>query len=234
MPSTRNLEFSRTLCLLRQEKGISQRLAAQELNVSQALLSHYENAVREPGLDFVVRASDYYGVSADFMLGRTMSRDGTTIFAQEVYDSTERGDNVMRGSVLATLNKKIMSNAVCIIFDLLGRAGNRTLISEASSYLGTALYTVFRAVYSVSGKNPDSFFPTPSHVWKDAADADMHRSRMRFDSALAMKPLPSMEADESFEMPELSNDSLAREYPLLYQSILKVLHSAGERMNKNL
>ena len=39
-------DFSRTLALLRQERGISQRKAAAELGVSQALLSHYENGVR--------------------------------------------------------------------------------------------------------------------------------------------------------------------------------------------
>ena len=33
-------DFSRTLSLLRQERGISQRRAAADLGVSQALLSH--------------------------------------------------------------------------------------------------------------------------------------------------------------------------------------------------
>ena len=46
---TMNADFSRTLALLRQEKGISQRKAAKELGISQALLSHYENGIREPG-----------------------------------------------------------------------------------------------------------------------------------------------------------------------------------------
>lgn len=64
-------DFSRTLSLLRQEKGVSQRKAAGELGISQALLSHYENGAREPGLQFVCRACDYYGVSADYLLGRT-------------------------------------------------------------------------------------------------------------------------------------------------------------------
>lgn len=58
-----NAEFSRTLSLLRQEKGVSQRTAAGVLGISQALLSHYENGIREPGLAFVVKACDYYGVS---------------------------------------------------------------------------------------------------------------------------------------------------------------------------
>ena len=72
-------QFARTLSRLRHEKGVSQRQAAQELGVSQALLSHYENGIREPGLAFVVRACDYYQVSADYLLGRqNISGEGQT------------------------------------------------------------------------------------------------------------------------------------------------------------
>ena len=74
-------EFSRTLSLLRRERGVSQRTAAADLGISQALLSHYENGIREPGLSFVVKACDYYGVSADFILGRTLSREGSMLWA---------------------------------------------------------------------------------------------------------------------------------------------------------
>ena len=85
-----NSEFSRTLSLLRQEKGVSQRVAATALGISQALLSHYENGIREPGLAFVVRACDYYGVSADYLLGRTLSKDGSIIAPDELYDQIGR------------------------------------------------------------------------------------------------------------------------------------------------
>ncbi len=63
--------FSETMSELRRKKGASQRTAAADLGISQALLSHYENGAREPGLDFVCRACEYYGVSADYLLGRT-------------------------------------------------------------------------------------------------------------------------------------------------------------------
>ena len=62
------------LSYLRREKKINQRQAARELGISQALLSHYENGVREPRLEFIIRACDYYGVTADFLIGRTASR----------------------------------------------------------------------------------------------------------------------------------------------------------------
>ena len=62
-------DFPRVLSLLRKEKGISQKEAASQLGVSQALLSHYEKGIRECGLDFLIRAADFYGVSADYLLG---------------------------------------------------------------------------------------------------------------------------------------------------------------------
>lgn len=68
--------FSHTLSELRREKGVSQRRAAADLKISQALLSHYENGAREPGLGFVCRACEYYGVSADYMLGLSESLGG--------------------------------------------------------------------------------------------------------------------------------------------------------------
>ena len=94
---TMNADFSRTLALLRQEKGISQRKAAKELGISQALLSHYENGIREPGLAFVKKACDFYHVSADYLLGRTLDRDGGMIDAESLYDSSdEKGKMCIR------------------------------------------------------------------------------------------------------------------------------------------
>ena len=63
--------FPEILSSLRRERKINQRTAASDLGISQALLSHYENGAREPGLGFVCRACDYYGVTADYLLGRS-------------------------------------------------------------------------------------------------------------------------------------------------------------------
>ncbi len=63
--------FSQAMYTLRKRKGLSQRAVAADLHISQALLSHYENGAREPGLDFVCRACAYYNVSADYLLGLT-------------------------------------------------------------------------------------------------------------------------------------------------------------------
>lgn len=68
--------FSSALSELRRERGFSQRKVAADLQISQALLSHYENGAREPGLMFICRVCDYYCVSADFILCRSDDMDG--------------------------------------------------------------------------------------------------------------------------------------------------------------
>ena len=72
---TSEKDFCRILASLRKKRGLSQRKAAADLRISQALLSHYENGAREPGLQFVCRACDYYGVTADYLLGRSDDTD---------------------------------------------------------------------------------------------------------------------------------------------------------------
>ena len=68
--------FAKNLSELRRRSGLSQRKAAADLKISQALLSHYENGAREPGLGFVCRVCDYYNVTADYLLGRSSNPIG--------------------------------------------------------------------------------------------------------------------------------------------------------------
>ena len=140
-----NADFSRTLALLRQEKEISQRKAAADLGISQALLSHYENGIREPGLAFVKKACDYYHVSADYLLGRTLDRDGGMIDSDELYDSSDE-KGTLRGSIAATLQKKLLVNTVNLLFELLGKTNCREAVTAAGQYLGAAIYPLYRAL----------------------------------------------------------------------------------------
>ena len=212
-----NEEFARTLSLLRQEKGVSQRAAAGELGISQALLSHYENGIREPGLPFVVRACDYYGVSADFLLGRT------TIAAEELYDLSNEKNNSMRGGVLALLSKKLIVNSVGVLFDLLAKTGSREAIKAASNYLSGAVYQLFRHLYEANpDNNPDFFSVSEKLFHTGAAEADMKCSEAELVDALLK---------EKGKIPAINHDELAKGYPVLYQSLLQVVHGTGERVN---
>jgi len=216
-----NTDFPRTLALLRREKGVSQKEASKSLGVSPALLSHYENGVREPGLAFVVAAADYYDVSADFLLGRSMSRDGTFINAEELYDDADAKDNRLKGSAAMLFSKKIIVNAVAVIFDLLGRSGGRSAVKDAYGYLSSALYKLFRYLYATSGTQAERFFSVPAAESMEAADARMKLCEMRLKRSIG-----SGEA----ELPQLSNDSLTRDYPLLVQSLFSMLHATEKEL----
>ena len=107
-----NSDFPRILTLLRRERGISQKQAATELGISQALLSHYERGIRECGLDFVVKASRYYDVSCDSLLGCSPERNGTMLQMQDLPEPEQGGKgNMTKGnmsSILPMLNKKLI------------------------------------------------------------------------------------------------------------------------------
>ena len=226
-----NNDFSRSLALLRREKGVSQREAARELGISQALLSHYENGVREPGLLFVRKACDYYHVSADFLLGRSMSRDGTTIGAEELYDASAEKGNVLRGSIVATLNKKLLVNSLDMLFDLLGRVGSKEAVTAASNYLGDAIYKMFRHLYRAPSTQNEGFFSIPAnHFLAGCTDADMTYSEADYLDALTAQ----VKDAGRDSVPVITNDTLAQSYPGAYQSLLQIVHNTGERVNKAL
>lgn len=225
-----NADFARTLALLRHERGISQRQAAETLGISQALLSHYENGVREPGLNFVVKACDFYNVSADFLLGRTLSRDGTTILdADTLYDVSDERDNVLKGSVMATLSKKLIVNSAGVLFDLLGRLGNKKAIKAASNYLSTALYTLYRHLFQFSPNGNDGFFSVPRERFVVGLPwADMILNEAEYVATLAGQN------KEAQQFPDMSHDAMTAAYPGTYQSLLQIIHVCGERLNKEM
>ena len=142
-----NADFPRVLTLLRKERGISQKLAASKLGISQALLSHYEKGIRECGLDFLIRCADFYGVSCDYMLGRSPDRTGSKLTVEDIPEPDSVGkENVFKSGVLPVLNKKLIANSLNILFDLLAKSACKPLVHEVSSFLMLAVYRMFRLV----------------------------------------------------------------------------------------
>ncbi|GHU88628.1 hypothetical protein FACS1894202_05100 [Clostridia bacterium] len=220
-----SVEIARSLKLLRKEKAVSQRQAAAALDISQALLSHYENGAREPGLEFVCRACDYYEVSADYLIGRTMIRDGSGLQPDSLYDAAADKGNRLRGSAAALVCKKFLVNSISLLFDLLGRVGHKGLIAAVMRYLSAAIYKAFRLLYGACGRNAGQFFSVPEHLYSAAADAELSAAELNIIAVL------SDEKDRP-ELPELSHAALEDAYPLLTQSLLHVLHETGDNIKK--
>ena len=99
-------DFPRMITLLRKERGLSQKQVALELEVSQALLSHYEKGIRECGLDFVVKMADYYNVSCDYILGRTSKRNVTDTEPRTLNENIEKAN--IKSNAVSESNKKVI------------------------------------------------------------------------------------------------------------------------------
>lgn len=56
---------------LRQSMHLSQEQLARLLGVDRSTISSYESSVRQPPLDTLSRIADVFGVSTDYLLGRT-------------------------------------------------------------------------------------------------------------------------------------------------------------------
>lgn len=214
-----NTDFPRILTLLRKEKKLSQKQAAEELGVSQALLSHYEKGIRECGLDFVVKVADYYQVSCDYLLGRAADRTGAKIMVEDIPDiiqSTEHSQNS-----LPVLNKKLISNTLHIIYDILEQSGNKPLTTEVSTYLMVSVYEMFRALYSANGKNPQAMFSIQSDM-QQAAALSLHilteaRTRHLLD-------------EKGIETPAMTPELLTERYPDLASSLYNLIQIIENRI----
>lgn len=127
-------QFSERLTKLRKERGYSQKKVASDLDISQALLSHYEKGIRECGLNFVVKCSKYYGVTTDYLLGITESR-----FADTVPNSNT--DESLVG-------KNILSNATKVLVDAVTE--NRTDITNARYIHDYYMLCLYRAALTLA------------------------------------------------------------------------------------
>ena len=65
----------KNLKAMREDKDIKQKELAKLLNVSQNTYSQYETGVISLTAEVLIKLSDYYGVSIDYLLNRTDNPD---------------------------------------------------------------------------------------------------------------------------------------------------------------
>ena len=61
--------FGEKIKELRKERGLTQPALAKELDVSNGMISNWENDVNEPGLSHIKNIAIFFDVSADFIVG---------------------------------------------------------------------------------------------------------------------------------------------------------------------
>ena len=226
-----NADFPRVLTLLRKERGISQKLAASKLGISQALLSHYEKGIRECGLDFLIRCADFYGVSCDYMLGRSPDRTGSKLTVEDIPEPDATGkENVFKAGVLPVLNKKLIANSLNILFDLLSRSSCKPLVGEVSSYLMLAVYRMFRLVYGANPRNQSALFTVPETVAQPYAGAATDICFANAQSISKGDPAAEMERIPNVDPLYVTTEALSKEYPLFASSLLNLIQNSEARI----
>lgn len=143
---------------------------------------------------------------------------------QEVLEAAEPG-NVLQGSVLATLQSKLLSGATDVVFSLLGKLGDKTAINAAAAYLGAGVYQIYRHLYRSAGANEAYFSLDPAACGLGAADADRKLSELRYTRAL--RSLTARKA----EFPDMSAQALSAAYPGRCQSLTQVLSTTDARLS---
>lgn len=216
-------DFSTTLASLRKERGLSQKKVAADLGVSQALLSHYEKGIRECGLKFVASAADYYGVSCDYLLGRTPLRNGTAFFSTNTEDF---GNYRTRAEDEIEYNKKTIINSINIIFCMLEKINSKPLSKEITSILSSAIYKVLVIFRTASPQLQKDIFLIDANKF----DAEINIKAI-LNEAKAKFLLSGGQINESpgikdEELPVLTKEQLSEEYGKLSDSLFSVVEQA--------
>ncbi|MCI1965556.1 MAG: helix-turn-helix domain-containing protein [Oscillospiraceae bacterium] len=81
-------DFGYRLRELRENKDLTQTQVAKRLGLSKTTISGYENNIKTPSLDVLIKLSILYGVSSDYILGlenrKLLQIDGLTISQEEL------------------------------------------------------------------------------------------------------------------------------------------------------
>lgn len=54
--------------MIRKQRNLNQQKVAMDLNITREALSYYENGKREPSLSMLLKMSDYFNVSINYLI----------------------------------------------------------------------------------------------------------------------------------------------------------------------
>lgn len=220
-----NNDFPRILTLLRKEKNISQKQAAEDLGVAQALLSHYEKGKRECGLEFLIKAANYYNVSTDYLLGRSPVSSGAVISNDDIEDSevTEKARNLSADELSAVFAKKLVTNSVDVIYSLLAKSKNAQLTDRIYNVFAYSVYKVFRIIYKANPSNDKNIFK----ISEEKAD----RLIVAGEAIAAANAVAALSAS-SEKAPEISRAYLEEEFGKSASVLLNTVMQCENQLDK--
>lgn len=99
--------FSERLKELRFEKGLTLDDLEKNLQITKSTLSRYENNKRLPDIEIAQRIADFFGVTTDYLLGKSLLRNSSEQIAFHLNaDGLDPEDLVVIQNLIDQLRKK--------------------------------------------------------------------------------------------------------------------------------
>ncbi len=215
-----NKEFGRILSFLRKEKGYSQKKVSADLEISQALLSHYEKGIRECGLDFLVKVADYFDVSTDYLLGRTVTPAGLNAQIDE-NDIEYNEENL--SNTYCLINRKVNADTNAFIYSTLSDINSKKISKHISEYLNSAEYICLRKIFSICDDTEDEIFSIPFDIAQTFSTASM---------SVNLSNISKLTAEQKDKIKtELSSRIVAQKYPNYYSSMYNLIRNVEKNLH---
>lgn len=222
--------FSKTLSELRKEQNLSQKQAAKDLGISQALLSHYEKGIRECGLSFLSRAAGYYNVSTDYLLGRSPMRGMLTenpipLTAPE----TEPGSEPAPRPSVSGYYARLTEDSLTIVFGLLEKINSDALTREVANWLCVLISELYQMLNRGAGrggrerKSPELVRHRQQELYFRMA---LHERRCR-DLLTGNAPAGT---DPPGALPAMTKDMLVAEFHTAAHSLAELMDLARQAL----
>ena len=213
--------------MLRKEQNVSQKKVAADLGISQALLSHYEKGVRECGLDFVVKAAQYYHVSTDYLLGLTPQRNGSVIAVSDLPTDASRrprkGENDLQ-----EYDRRLLTNSLNIVFGILKKINSPDLTKEIYIFLSCTIYKAFRMLYAANPTNPIGFFSLDRRLYDASLRSCMLMSDAKSSFILGGDKLHGTPGIKRTSLPSMTPETLLEEFPQAAPSLFELIRNTEQ------
>lgn len=85
-------KFKDLLVELRQDRKMTQEELAQVLYVTSGTISNYETGAHLPDIEKLIILADFFGVTTDYLLGRSGSRLSPDVLDEVIMENRTAGD----------------------------------------------------------------------------------------------------------------------------------------------
>lgn len=202
-------KFAQRLAQLRKKSGMSQKIAAQKLGISQALLSHYEKGIRECGLDFVMKAAKVFDVSCDYLLG-ACDRLPNESADSDIYEKLSKKPKLYQA-------RNNLQSAIDLLYSISVRFGNSKLQSELNNLLYCDIYS---ALALVCGDEADDEHRIMSYP--------LNKALIKSDAKRAVATEKFSDSINSAEI-QLNRDMLQNEYSRHLSAVRNIVETVESR-----